>query len=86
MPGKACFSLPLPVRVLLFSVDSVTIHQSTNEINMERFKKYFFETVVPFLLWLLIIIFAFVLEYSGIKDGDKKEKKDKTPLSTSTCK
>lgn len=53
---------------------------------MERFKKYFFETMVPFLLWLLIIIFAFVLEYSGIKDGDKKEKKDKTPVSTSTCK
>lgn len=51
-----------------------------------KLKKYFFETVVPFLLWLLIIIFAVVLEFSGIKEGDKKEKKDKSPVSTSTCK
>jgi hypothetical protein len=39
---------------------------------MKAFKKYFFDTVIPFLIWLGIFIFAFWLEFSGSSHSSKK--------------
>jgi hypothetical protein len=39
---------------------------------MKAFKKYFFETAIPFLIWLGIILFAFWLEFSGSNRSSKK--------------
>lgn len=39
---------------------------------MKALKKYFFETAIPFLIWLGIIIFAFWLEFSGSNRSSKK--------------
>jgi hypothetical protein len=32
---------------------------------MQAFKKFFFDTAIPYLIWFAIIIFACWLEFSG---------------------